>query len=64
MGRNIENSGEYNQPIGEHYSNKGGHGERHDFQAQLRNSKGIKGLPVEMQQIIRRTMFRGPRDGR
>lgn len=56
---------QYNEPIGEHYSNKGGHWERHKFHEQLR--KGMinpQGLPIENQRVNRRKMFRDPRSGR
>ena len=58
-----------------HYSEKGGHKERSDFWREVRKLVGRslnysphnllpQSLPIEQVYLVRRQMFRGPRDGR
>ena len=48
-----------------HYSEKGGHGARHDHWNGLRREyNDISSAPKELQWVIRRSMLRDPRSGR
>lgn len=55
----------YNEPIGQHYSNKGGHKARSDFwKMARRGGLNPSTLPLDQQWLIRRNMFRDPRSGK